>query len=211
MLSTHPILYSFRRCPYAMRARLAIAYAHQKVELREVVLKQKPNSLLNYSPKATVPVLVLDDGKVIDQSIDIMRWALTKSDPDNWQKNLPEQLPLIKKNDFSFKANLDKYKYADRHPESELHYREACYDFLDDLESRLLDKGYLFDDHYCLADIAIFPFIRQFAHVDLNWFEGAQWHNIKAWLNDLKSSDLFLSIMYKFPPWSEHDKPTLFP
>lgn len=208
---TYPLLYSFRRCPYAMRARLAITYAQQTVELREVILKHKPSSLYDYSPKATVPVLVLNDGKVIDQSLDIMQWALAKSDPDNWQKNLSEQLCLINKNDFSFKDNLDKYKYADRYPESELYYREACYDFLDDIESRLNNYRYLFADQYCLADIAIFPFIRQFAHVDLHWFESSQWSHTKHWLNHFKSSELFLSIMHKYPAWSEHDKPLLFP
>tara|TARA_R110002167_G_scaffold25973_7_gene89619 strand:- start:8 stop:580 length:573 start_codon:yes stop_codon:yes gene_type:complete len=190
---------------------MAILYAQQRVELREVVLKQKPESLLNYSQKATVPILVLSDGSVIDQSLAIMQWAISKYDPDNWQDKLSEQTQLIEKNDTDFKANLDKYKYADRHPEPEIYYRTACYEFLDNLDTRLKAQRYLYAEHYCLADIAIFPFIRQFAHVDLSWFETSQWQYVKRWLNELKSSDLFLGIMHKYPAWTEHDKPTFFP
>tara|TARA_R110001592_G_scaffold167131_2_gene402499 strand:+ start:1671 stop:2309 length:639 start_codon:yes stop_codon:yes gene_type:complete len=207
-----PILYSFRRCPYAMRARMAIAYSQQHLELREVILKQKPESLFSYSPKGTVPVLVLPNGSVIDESIDIMLWALAINDPDDWQNKISEQQGLIEQNDGSFKANLDKYKYADRYPEqSELFYRESCYDFLDELEERLSRQRYLFSDQYSLADIAVFPFIRQYAHVDLTWFENHTWHEVSRWLNEFKSSELFTSIMLKYPAWSEEDLPRLFP
>jgi glutathione S-transferase len=211
MPASIPILYSFRRCPYAMRARMAIAYSQQSVELREIILKQKPSSLFDYSPKATVPVLVLNEGRVIDQSLDIMLWALSNYDPDNWQHNLSDQLALIKLNDISFKAKLDKYKYADRYPEPELYYREACYDFLSYLDTKLQNKDYLFADQYCLADIAIFPFIRQFAHVDLSWFESSSWHNVRRWLTALKTANLFSRVMNKYPVWSEQDEPTYFP
>ena len=168
MHTTQPILYSFRRCPYAMRARMAISYSQQSIELREVILKHKPDSLFKYSSKGTVPILVLPNMTVIDESIDIMLWALSINDPDAWQINLADQMRLIEENDGSFKSSLDKYKYADRFPEhSELYYRESCYHFLDDLEERLSKYQFLFSDQYSLADIAIFPFIRQFAHVDL--------------------------------------------
>lgn len=207
----YPLLYSFRRCPYAMRARMAIAYARQTVEIREITLKQKPSSLLNFSPKATVPVLVLEDGTVIDQSLDIMRWALSKHDPDNWQENVTQQEALISTNDTDFKESLDRYKYADRHPETELYYREDCYRFLNDLETQLQAKNYLFGDNFCLADIAIFPFIRQFAHVDLRWFENTEWHAVKRWLEEFKTSELFSSIMHKYPAWAEGDLATHFP
>ncbi len=212
MISKQPILYSFRRCPYAMRARMAISYSQQHVALREVVLKDKPSSLFEYSPKGTVPVLVCADGTVINESIDIMLWALALNDPDHWQKNLPEQRSLIEQNDGPFKIRLDQYKYADRYPEhSELFYRESCYPFLDLLEARLTKYRYLFSDNYCLADIAIFPFIRQFAHVDLAWFESTSWHEVSRWLNEFKCSKLFTSIMQKYPAWLEGDAPTLFP
>lgn len=195
-----------------MRARMAIAYSQQHLELREVILKQKPESLFSYSPKGTVPVLVLPNGSVIDESIDIMLWALAINDPDDWQNKISEQQGLIEQNDGSFKANLDKYKYADRYPEqSELFYRESCYDFLDELEERLSRQRYLFSDQYSLADIAVFPFIRQYAHVDLTWFENHTWHEVSRWLNEFKSSELFTSIMLKYPAWSEEDLPRLFP
>lgn len=212
MLSTRPILYSFRRCPYAMRARMAISYAQQSVELREVILKQKPDSLFSHSPKGTVPVLVLSNGSVIEESIDIMLWALSINDPDNWQKNISEQKQLIEQNDGNFKSNLDKYKYADRHPEqTELFHRESCYDFLDELEERLSRHQYLFSNQCSLADIAIFPFIRQFAHVDLTWFENHTWHKVVRWLNEFKASQLFTDVMLKYPAWSEKESPRLFP
>ena len=207
-----PVLYSFRRCPYAMRARMAIAYSKQTVTLREVVLKIKPPSLFTYSHKGTVPVLVLEDGTVIDESIDIMYWALKIQDRDRWLENLEEQIKLIKINDHSFKALLDKYKYADRHPEhSEQCHREACYPFLDHLEALLEKQNFLFSDQYGFADIAIFPFIRQFAHVDLAWFESSSWTKLQHWLTQLKTSELFTSVMTKYPAWTEGDDPVYFP
>lgn len=207
-----PILYSFRRCPYAMRARLAIYYAQQHVELREVSLKHKPTSLYTYSPKATVPVMAFNDGRVIDESLDIMLWALNKQDPDNWLENLDDQGELIKQNDFEFKQFLDKYKYADRHPElSELAHRDNCYFFLEELEQRLTKHPYLFSDRPRLADMALLPFIRQFAHVDLSWFERSAWTQVNKWLMNFKTSELFKSIMFKYPVWSEGDAVTLFP
>ncbi len=211
MKDQRAVLYSFLRCPYAMRARLALAYSQQIVEIREVTLKNKPESLLAYSAKATVPVLVLNDETVIDESLDIMQWALSKHDPDNWQENLSQQKELIQENDKQFKTYLDHYKYADRHPESETYYRERCTDFLNKLENRLQQHNHLFSNHSSLADMAIFPFIRQFAHVDLTWFESSKWHNLQRWLNHHKSSELFNSIMFKYPTWQKTDAPSYFP
>lgn len=206
-----PILYSFRRCPYAMRARMAIAYSQQQLEIREVVLKNKPASLLVYSEKGTVPVLITKNETIIDESIDIMLWALKLHDPEDWLASIEEQKRLINLNDHTFKAQLDKYKYADRHPEhSELFYREECYPFLDRLETRLNKYDYLYSDHYGFADIAIFPFIRQFAHVDLEWFENAKWKKLQHWLTKLKKSELFTSVMTKYPAWQEGDQPRYF-
>jgi len=210
------ILYSFRRCPYAMRARLAICYSQVEVELREVVLKDKPTSLLAYSPKGTVPVLVTQDKKVIDESRDIMQWALSQNDSNDWlrknQSHLQKQISsLIDENDNEFKAILDKYKYADRHPEySEAEYREQGSHFLNQLELLLNLHNNLIDEEISLADIAIFPFIRQFASVDKIWFEQSPYPKLRAWLNRQTSSTLFTDIMYKYPQWSAGDKAVYF-
>lgn len=210
-MTTLPILYSFRRCPYAMRARIALAYTQQHVELREVVLKDKPPSLLEYSAKGTVPVLIDITEGIIEESLDIMLWSLAQHDPDQWLNNLAEQQKLIAENDNIFKAKLDHYKYAERFPEHSEHvYRERCYPFLDMLNARLEKHDCLYSEQYCLADMAIFPFIRQFAHVDLAWFDTSHWHHLKAWLNRLKSCELFSHVMTKYPAWHEGDTPTLF-
>lgn len=207
-----PILYSFRRCPYAMRARMALVYSNQQVELREVVLKDKPPELLSISPKGTVPVLVTENGQVLEESLDIMHWALERADPDHWREQGKSQGDLIRVNDESFKACLDRYKYADRFPEnSPEHYREQCFFFLDTLEKQLHAQPFLFGKQIRFADIAIFPFIRQFAHVDLDWFEGSSWHAIKVWLNYFKQSSLFKRSMYKYPPWKHGDDTHWFP
>lgn len=218
---TLPILYSFRRCPYAMRARLSIAYAQVNVELREVVLRDKPPSLLAYSAKATVPVLVLSEKsseqKVIDESLDIIYWALSKNDPSHWLEKLPvtqlsEAKELISENDGSFKACLDRYKYADRYPEkTEVEYREEAETFLKKLDERLKNKKYLITNKVCFADVAIFPFIRQFAFVDKAWFDKTPYKNLQAWLSQWLDSELFESVMKKYPAWRDGDQPVLFP
>ncbi|CAM2914085.1 glutathione S-transferase [Moritella viscosa] len=206
------VFYSFRRCPYAMRARLAIRYSQVEVELREVVLKDKPTSLLAYSPKGTVPVLVTNDKQIIDESRDIMQWALSQNDSNNWlRKNLPQLqkqiTALIDENDNEFKAILDKYKYADRHPEyTEAAYREQGCHFLNQLELLLTLHSNLIDEETSLADIAIFPFIRQFASVDKDWFAQSPYPKLRAWLAQHTSSPLFTDIMYKYPQWSAGDK-----
>lgn len=207
------ILYSFRRCPYAMRARVAIAYSEVTVQLREVVLKDKPKEMLQISPKGTVPILALSSGEVIDESLDIMVWALSQHDPDNWiSENIKSMLTLIDENDFEFKQWLDKYKYADRHPEeSEIYYREQCEDFLMKLEIRLHYNRYLFSNKISLADIAIFPFIRQFAAVDRAWFLQSPYPNIQSWLATLTESPLFIRVMNKLPAWKTDKKVIHFP
>lgn len=216
-MNSSAILYSFRRCPYAMRARLALSLSEQKVELREIVLKNKPKSMLNYSPKGTVPVLIVKDTEgsetVIDESLDIMQWAFEKNDPQHYLRNetFEEVLQLISENDGTFKFYLDRYKYADRYPEkSEQEYREQGEVFLRLLDERLSKYTYLFGNEPCLADIAIFPFVRQFAHVDLKWFEQSPYPNLKSWLDAYKSSEVFLGIMKKYPAWQEGDEKTWF-
>lgn len=214
-MSSHPILYSFRRCPYAMRARLALRASCQTVELREIVLKDKPQSMLDYSAKGTVPVLILrePEERIIDESLDIMLWALKLNDPQNLLavSNLDAVNELIAQNDGEFKYYLDRYKYADRYPElSEQEYRERGEKFLKLLEARLQDYPFLFGTEPCLADIAIFPFVRQFAHVDLNWFEQSPYPRLKSWLADYKASEPFLAIMKKYPAWKEGDEITWF-
>ncbi len=213
MSSTLPILYSFRRCPYAMRARLAIANAGIPVELREVALRNKPQQLLDISAKATVPVLLLDDGTVIDESLDIMRWALSHKDTGNWlNSDVAEDInQLIQCNDGEFKYYLDQYKYADRYPEhDEQYYRRKGEVFLIDLEKKLSQHVFLCSAKCCLADMAIFPFIRQFANVNSDWFQNSEYKNINQWLKNHLESSLFVSIMDKYPAWKEGDKQLIF-
>lgn len=216
-------LYSFRRCPYAMRGRLACALflPAQSLELREVVLKNKPPELLEISPKATVPVLQLTDGQVIDESRDIALWALEQAAlNDSSDKVKAQYLPfhlqldieeLIDENDGSFKWALDRYKYADRYEESEEHYRELGEVFLAKLEKLLEKNLYLYSSEPSLADIAIFPFIRQFAHVDKNWFEQSPYPKLIQWYSELVESELFKSIMEKYQPWQSENEPVYFP
>lgn len=200
-----PILYSFRRCPYAMRARLAIAISEVQVEMREVALSNKPKELLDCSPKATVPVLQLADKTVIDESLDIMLWALKIADPENWlsEKKLNEETKrLIGFNDNEFKQALDKYKYSSRFPEVKMEaYRKQGEIFLKTLEDKLNKTEYLISDSTSFVDIAIFPFVRQFAYVDMEWFESTEYKNLQVWLNSLLRSPLFEKVMKKYPAW----------
>jgi glutathione S-transferase len=194
-----PILYSYRRCPYAMRARMALRYAGVAVDIREISLKAKPAHMLLVSPKGTVPVLVLPDGQVIDESLEIMIWALQQQDDDGWLEadNLQTQ-QLIAENDGRFKQNLDQYKYAIRFPEHTAeYYRTQGEEFLAKLERRLYQTGFLIGDTISLADIAIFPFIRQFAAVDNAWFESTDYSKLKLWLKHMIESELFRRVMEK--------------
>ena len=208
-----PVLYSFRRCPYAIRARLAIAVSEQKVQLREIVLKHKPDALLAISPHKTIPVLQINEQEVLHESLEIMVWALTKNDPKQWlTPQLIDMLTLIDDNDYEFKPWLDKYKYADRFPEYNTeYYRDQCEDFLMLLESRLSIQTYLFSSHPTLADIAIFPFIRQFASVDKMWFEQSPYQLLKQWLSRLINTPLFHSCMQKYSTWLDSGKEVSFP
>jgi len=201
---THPILYSFRRCPYAMRARLAIAYAGVAVEVREVELRNKPQAMLLISPKATVPVLQLENGKVLDESLDIMFWALQQNDPEHWLNaaGLDHATALIRRNDEPFKYFLDRYKYADRYPAySELYYRQQGELFLADIERLLTQSAYLCGEQFSLADAAILPFIRQFCAVDPAWFKASPYPALRRWLNHFLASSLFEQVMTKYPCW----------
>lgn len=201
-----PVLYSFRRCPYAMRARLALHYAEQSVEHREVVLKDIPQQMIDISPKATVPVMLLSDGLVIDESLDIALWALEQEDPQKLLgslSQLSDMLSLINENDNDFKGWLDQYKYADRYPEHTAeYYREQGETFLQALEERLRHHPYLFGVDIRLADIAIVPFVRQFAHVDKAWFESAGYTHVQRWLEAWLASESFKQIMIKYPQWA---------
>jgi glutathione S-transferase len=198
MTSPLPILYSFRRCPYAIRARLAISYAGISVEIREVQLNHKPEEMLAISPKGTVPVLQLPNGEVIEESLDIMRWALAQNDPDNWLDTGDDSERLIQWNDGDFKYCLDRYKYADRYPEfPESYYRSQAETFLAELENKLAQNPYLSGNRWSLLDAAISPFIRQFAAVDRLWFHSSDYRHLKNWLNGLLASDLFVAVMAK--------------
>ena len=199
-----PILYTFRRCPYAMRARLAVQLSGIKFEYREILLRDKPKEMLEASPKGTVPVLITDDGKVIDESIDIMFWALQKCDPDNLldADNLEKSKKLISINDLNFKNKLDHYKYAVRFPDkSEVEYRNECLFFLKTLDEYLQQNQFLFGEKISFADIAIFPFIRQFAFVDKLWFDSTKYEYLKNWLDKNLESELFIKVMIKRKLW----------
>lgn len=199
--SSLPILYSFRRCPYAMRARMAICAAGINLQTIEVSLKNKPQSLLDCSPKGTVPVLVTANGQVIDQSRDIMLWALNQADPEDWllQRDAIKQrkmMQLVDRCDTEFKPLLDRYKYFDRYPEqSQAEHRQQAEGFLQSLELSLSHNGCLIDQNKRFADMAIFPFIRQFAGVDRLWFAESPYKNLQRWLDTCVSTDLFAAIM----------------
>jgi glutathione S-transferase len=196
-----PVLYSFRRCPYAMRARMALlvsgmAYAH-----REVVLRNKPAAMIAASPKGTVPVLVLADGAVIDESLDIMRWALTHNDPEQW---LPgADASLLATFDTAFKHHLDRYKYAVRYDTDPLVHRAEGLAILAELDRRLAERGYISGAGRGFDDIALFPFVRQFAGVDAGWFDANAPQHVRKWLAALIASDLFDQAMARNAPWIE--------
>lgn len=206
-----PILYSFRRCPYAMRARLAIASAGVTVELREILLRDKAPEFLATSPKGTVPVL--HNNTVIEESIDVMCWALAKSDPEglNTQMNVAAHA-LIADCDGPFKTALDLTKYAVRHPDVDPEEsRATAAAFIAKLDVQLDGKPWLFGDHPCLADFAILPFVRQFAHTDLDWWDAQPYPSAQNWLAAFKASQRFHSIMTKYTPWKAGDDVILFP
>ncbi len=202
----NPILYSFRRCPYAIRARMALNYNKIIYEHREILLKNRPQKLYEISPKGTVPVLDLKDGNILDESLDIMKWSLSTNKHQNWYtEKLDLQDDLIYKNDFQFKKRLDLYKYHTRYPEfSQEYYRKKCVEIIQDYEERLNSSQYLVSDKETLSDIAIFPFIRQFANVELLRFRQ-EFPKISIWLENFLESDIFILIMKKFKEWNQID------
>lgn len=199
------ILYSYRRCPYAMRARMALKYAGIEVEHREIELRNKPQSMLLASPKGTVPVLCMD-GLVLDQSLDIMHWAISQSDPDQW-RSADDAIAQawIEKNDGPFKVLLDQYKYPNRFPEldTEAVPNEILQIMLLPMEKSLQNSQYLLGEKMTWVDIAIFPFIRQFSMVDLKKFDDLPIPAVKKWLAQLLESELFHSVMHKHPVWRD--------
>jgi len=214
--SALPVLYSFRRCPYAMRARLALAVSGQACELREVVLRNKPAALLQASPKGTVPVLVLTDGQVLDQSLDIMLWALARHDPEAWlvpsHGTVNDMLALIAECDGPFKQALDRTKYPSRYPGVDPAVSRAeAMQWLQGLEARLQSQPFLFGDHAALADMAIAPFVRQFAAIDTDWWQAQPWPWVQQWLAQWQNGALLASVMYKLPAWVEGTAGVVFP
>ncbi len=201
-------LYSFRRCPYAMRARLALAAAQQQVELREVVLRDKPAAFLQASDSATVPCLVTPEG-AIDESLDIMAWALRQNDPERWLDMPQAGWDWINRADGPFKQALDRTKYASRYPEEDsAEQRELAAEFLAQLNDQIED--WIFAEA-TLADYAILPFVRQFAFIDKPWFDSQPWPALQAWLQRFLISPRFAAIMHKYPQWHASDAPTIFP
>ena len=215
-----PILYSFRRCPYAIRARLALHCAAVAVELREVILADKPTALMACSPKATVPVLQLPSGEVIAESYDIMLWAFSNNDATEYlQPQTDQQSLLISRNDRQFKHALDRYKYPNRFQhefpdqnllEIETNHRRQAELFIRDLEQLLQQTSYLLGTKMAMADMAIWPFVRQFAFVDKNWFDAAPYPAVQRWLVMFLNSDIFKKVMSKYPPWHEGNNAVIF-
>ncbi len=207
-----PVLYSFRRCPYAMRARMALLSSSVVCELREVALRSKPAEMLAISPKGTVPVLQLPNSQVLEQSLDIMLWALQRNDTEHWlaatAAQHAEQLALIAECDGTFKAHLDRYKYPNRYdlPDGLAHRAQGSL-FLGLLDSMLASTAYLAGDTWGLVDAAIAPFVRQWAHTHPVWFAAQPWPALQAWLNAWESSAGFELLMRKYAPWQAGDMP----
>lgn len=201
------VLYSFRRCPYAMRARMAVLISGVPVELREVSLRAKPAEMIAASPKATVPVLVLNNGVVVEESLDIMRWALALHDPERWLAG--DDRALVGCFDRDFKHHLDRYKYADRYQADPLFHRRAAAVLLATLEARLTQNANLCGDARSFADVAIMPFVRQFAAVDADWFAAQPMPGVQAWLIRHTASPLFGQAMQRRVPWAAGDVPVI--
>ncbi len=211
-----PTLYSFRRCPYAMRARLAVLASGVRCELREIVLRDKAPEFLAASPKGTVPVVVTAAGEVIEQSLDVMHWALGQNDPERWLSpegaTREEMDQLIAACDGPFKDSLDRYKYANRYEGADpIAEREKAEAFLRQLDERLSGAPFLFGQQISLADMAIAPFVRQFANVDRAWFDAQDWPHLLSWLEGFLASDRFAAIFQKYPQWHAGDELTVFP
>lgn len=218
MSQARPILYSFRRCPYAMRARMAIANAGIECRLREVVLRDKPAEMLEVSPKGTVPVIVETDGTVIEESLDVMAWALTRNDVGDWLSpdtgSRADMDALVAECDGPFKHALDRYKYPNRYEDEGVvrdEQRALGLAFLKKLNAQLATRPHLFGDRVSYADIAIFPFIRQFANTDRTWFDALDLPHLQRWLDHHLDSALFKQIMPKYAQWQAGDEEPVFP
>ena len=208
----YPILYSFRRCPYAMRARLAIKASGLIVEIREVELKNKPKEFLNITPKATVPIVCISSKQIIEESLDIMEWALKINDPlkllKNEKLNKIEIRSILNKLENEFKQNLDRYKYSSRFdlPNPKL-YRDKNLQTLNEFNNLLQNNKGICSSHLSLLDYAVFPFIRQFRNVNSVWFDSLELKFLQTWLYELIDSDEFSSIMKKYEIWKPNQKP----
>lgn len=192
---------------------MAIHISGQRCELREVLLRDKPPSMLEYSAKGTVPVLILQDGKVIDESLDVIDWALNLNDPDDWQrsKDTKKTKELIKINDGEFKYHLDRYKYSKRYDNEDPEFhRKKCLKFIESINNELNNSKYIFDDNISYADIVLLPFIRQFRIADIEWFDSLPYDNLKKWLSSFLESSLLNSIMKKYDLWQEGDSLIIF-
>lgn len=192
---------------------MAIYISGQKCVLREVLLRDKPPSMLEYSPKGTVPVLILQDGNVIDESLDVIDWALNLNDPDDWQrsKDTKKTKELIKINDGEFKYHLDRYKYSKRYDNEDPEFhRKKCLKFIESLNNELNNSKYIFDNNISYVDIVLLPFIRQFRIADMEWFDSLPYDNIKVWLSKFLDSFLLNIIMKKYDLWKEEDEITIF-
>jgi len=214
------ILYSLRNCPYAMRARMAIYKAQYPVFLRDLVLSNKPAEMIAASPKGTVPVIVLANAEVIEESLDVMLWALKENDPQDLMHSsaadevniAQEMLALINHFDVGFKSALEQYKCAKRYKEANIvECREACLSFIDDLEQRLVKHDFLMSNNESLVDIALMPFIRQFAKVERQWYLQSPYPKLQAWLNHYLQSTMFSKVMSKHPLWLDSKQQVIFP
>ena len=211
-----PILYSLRQCPYAMRARMGLLLAKQSVILRDIVVKNIPTEMLAASPKATVPVLVLSDSSVIDESLDIMLWALKRTDPNNLLYNhepdaLDNMLALINRNDNEFVEALKMYKAAARYHDSNIEScRHQCEPFIGYLEESLTNHNYIMGDSLSLVDYAVFPFIRQFSRVDRKWYLRAPYPKLRRWLDKHYQNPIFTKAMTKYAQWLDSNAVIIF-
>ena len=211
-----PIFWSFRRCPYAMRARLAVFSAGIQVELREILLRDKPNAFLRASPKGTVPVVELADGTVLEESRDVMQWALSQNDPDGWldvqRRDSKGTAAFLDALDGPFKMHLDRYKYASRFdPEAALKHREAGAAMLAEFDAKLAARPSLSGVRNGLLDLASLPFVRQFRIADPVWFDAQPWPHLHRWLQAFLASGQFAAVMNKYAVWQEGDVGVTFP
>jgi glutathione S-transferase len=210
-----PILYSFRRCPYAMRARLALLSSGIRCEIREIALSQKPESMLAVSPKGTVPVLILKD-QVLEESLDILNWALKQSDPESWSTAgtamHEDAMALVYRCDSEFKHHLDRYKYPNRYdlPDGLSHRQQGSL-FLNQLNVRLGQTASLMGPAWCWVDAAIAPFVRQFARTDRAWFDAQAWKPLQNWLTSFEESETYAEVMHKYKVWHQGAKPVSYP